>query len=112
MTFFDTYSFRQKNYAVLILTVLLIAVAYKRSFSVSMETNRYKKELEQRLLDASNADQEIRSRQVQVAYLNRILGEEGNTVEKVQQGFLNFFARNAKDIAVHEVIDVLRFDHP
>ena len=45
MTFFDTYSFRQKNIALAILSVLLVAVSYKKAFSVSIETKEYRDEL-------------------------------------------------------------------
>lgn len=112
MTFFDKYSYKQKNYALLIMIVLLAAVAYKRAFSVTMETNSYRQELDEKLAMAATADQDIQTSQVQLAHLNRLLGEENNTVERVQQGFLNFFAKNAKSITVHEVSEVLRFDHP
>lgn len=112
MTFFDKYSYRQKNYALALLAVLLIAVAYKRAFSVSIETAAYRNELEQKRVLAGNADQEIRSRQVDIARLNRYLGEENNTVEKVQQGFLNFFAKNGSGLLVHEIDEVLNFKHP
>ena len=112
MTFFDKYSFRQKNYALALIAVLLIAVAYKRAFSVSLETADYRNELEQKIVAASNADQEIRSRQIDIARLNRYLGEENNSVEKVQQGFLNFFAKHGDGLLVHQIDEVLNFKHP
>ena len=112
MTFFDKYSFRQKNIALAILTVLMIAAAYKRSFSVTIETKNYRNELEQKLYAASNADQDIRLKQLAIAHLNRFLGEENNSVEKVQQGFLNFFAKNANGLSVHQIDEILNFKHP
>lgn len=112
MEFFDKYSYKQKNYALAILSVLLIAVAYKRAFSVSIETGTYKQELEDKLVVAASADQEIRSKQKELATLNLMLGEENNTIEKVQQGFLNFFALNTTDLAVHEISEVLNYKHP
>lgn len=112
MTFFDGYSYKVKNRAMIVLAVLLIAVAYKRAFSVTFETRGYKSELEQKLVRAASADQDIRRKQVQIAQLNRYLGEENNTVEKVQQGFLNFFAENAQDVLVHQIDEVLHYKHP
>lgn len=112
MEFFDKYSYRQKNYALAILCVLLVAVAYKRAFSVSIETKDLKNELEAKLVQAKSANQEIRTKQIQIAKLNRLIGEEGNTVEKVQQAFLNFFARKSKDISVYEISEVLNYRHP
>lgn len=112
MTFFDGYSYKQKNYALLILAVLLMAVAYKRAFSVTLETLDYREELYQKLETASRADQDIRLRQLDIARLNRYLGEENSTVEKVQQGFLNFFARHGKGLQVYQIDEVLNFKHP
>lgn len=112
MTFFDKYSYKQKNYALALLSVLLLAVAYKRSFSVTMETLTIRQELEDKVVRASSADQEIRLKYGEIATLNRYLGEENNTVEKVQQGFLNFFAKNAENISVYQIDEVLNFKHP
>lgn len=112
MTFFDKYSYKQKNYAMAILAVLLIAVAYKRAFSVSIETRGYRDELYEKLDRASSADQDIRSKQIEIARLNRYLGEENSTVERVQQGFLNFFAQRADGLLVHQIDEVLNFKHP
>jgi hypothetical protein len=112
MEFFDKYSYKQNNYALAILSVLLIAVAYKRAFSVSVETSAYKQELVDKLLVAESADQDIRIKQEQLAKLNLMLGEENNTIEKVQQGFLNFFAQNTDALNVHEISEVLNYKHP
>ena len=112
MEFFENYSYRQKNYALAIICVLLIAVAYKRAFSVSIATNDLKHELKEKLVEAKSANNDIRVKQLQIAKLNRFIGEEGNTVEKVQQAFLNFFAKNARNIAVYEISEVLNYRHP
>lgn len=112
MTFFDKYTYKQKNYALLVLGVLLAAVAYKKGFGPTLEIKEYRTELEQKLELAASADDQIRTKQIEIAQLNRLLGEEGNTIEKVQQEFLNFFAANARDVSVHEINEVLHFQHP
>ena len=112
MTFFDKYTYKQKNYALLVIGVLLAAVAYKRGFAPTMEIKQYRTELEEKLVLASSADDQIRTKQVEIAQLNRLLGEEGNTIEKVQQEFLNFFAKYANKVSVHEINEVLHFQHP
>lgn len=112
MTFFDSYSFKQKNYALAILAVLLIALAYKKAFSVSLETVKYRTELSEKLERSSHADQEIRTKQIEIMKLNRFLGKENNSVEKVQQGFLNFFADTAEHLTVYQIDEVLNFKHP
>lgn len=112
MTFFDGYSYKVKNRAMLVVAVLLIAVAYKRAFSVTLETRSYRQELEQKLERAEYANQDIRKEQLEIAQLNQYLGQENNSVEKVQQGFLNFFALKAKNILVHQIDEVLNYKHP
>jgi len=112
MTFFDKYSYRQKNFALIVLSVLLIAATYKRAFSVSIASRDYQAELEERLEKANNADTEIKLLQGEIVGLNRFLGEENNSIEKVQQNFLNFFAKNAKGVSVHQIDEVLNFKHP
>ena len=112
MEFFDKYSYKQKNYALAILAVLIAAVVYKHKISVLLETNQLKVELEDKIQQASTADSDIRSTQIEIAQLNRFLGEENNSVEKVQQGFLNFFAKRADQISVYQVNEVLGYKHP
>ncbi len=112
MTFFDQYSYKQKNIALLVLGVLLAAASYKRAFSVTIETAEYKTELREKLILAETSDQQIRTKQIEIAQLNRLIGKEGNTIEKVQQEFLNFFAKRAQSISVHQIEEVLHFQHP
>ena len=77
-----------------------------------METITYKEELTAKVEKAAHADQEIRVKQIEIMKLDRFLGKENSTVEKVQQGFLNFFAQNAKNIGVYQIDEVLNFKHP
>ncbi len=112
MTFFDKYSFKQKNYALLILTVLILFVAYKRVFSTTIETLNYRDELEQKIEFASKSDKEIREQQLRLSVLNKYIGEENNSVEKVQQGFLNFFAERSNGLKVIQIDEVLNYKHP
>jgi hypothetical protein len=112
MTFFDKYSYKQKNYALALLAVLLVAVSYKRAFSTTIETRQYRDELEEKVLMAQTASVDIRLCKAQINNLNRLLGKENITIEKVQQGFLNFFARYSERIAVYQIDEVLTYQHP
>lgn len=112
MEFFDKYSYKQKNYVLALLAVLIAAVVYKHKISILLETKELKRELEEKIQLAATADNEIRSTQIEIAQLNRFLGEENNSIEKVQQGFLNFFAKKATKISVYQVNEVLGYQHP
>lgn len=112
MTFFDKYSYKQKKYALLILTVLLLAASYKRAFKTTLDTWTYKNELSVKIKQASYAVSQIRQEQQTIRQLNKILGQENVTIEKVQQGFLNFFAKKAQNLSVYQIDEVLTFQHP
>lgn len=112
MTFFDKYSYKQKNYALALLAVLLLAASYKKAFSTTIETVQYKHELEEKVLVARTAIMDISLCRAQIKNLNRLLGKENITIEKVQQGFLNFFARKANQISVYQIDEVLTYQHP
>jgi hypothetical protein len=112
MTLFDKYSYKQKNLALLVLAVLLFAVAYKRSFRTTIETNAYIGELELKKTEAATSQSTIRSLQVEISTVNRLLGRENVSIERVQQGFLNFFALKSRGLSVQQIEEVYTFDHP
>lgn len=112
MTFFEQYSYKQKNYALLILAVLLIAVSYKRAFKVTIETIDAKQEMGQKIELAKHAVQEIRNTQKDISFLNKLLGKENVTIEKVQQTFLDFLEKKSKNVIVYQMDEVLTFNHP
>lgn len=112
MTLFEKYSYKQKNLALLVIGVLLFAVAYKRSFSTTIETNAYISELELKKAEAESSQTAIRNLQLEIATVNKLLGRENVSIEQVQQGFLNFFARKSKNLSVQQIEEVYTFDHP
>lgn len=112
MTFFDQYTYRQKNYALAILTVLLLAASYKRAFKTTLETVQYRTELNEKIAYSKNLIADIRITQSEIKHYNKLLGKENVTIEKVQQGFLNFLAKNKTDLIVYQVDEVLTYQHP
>jgi len=112
MTFFDNYSYKQKNLALLVLGVLLVAVAYKRSFKTTFETQAYIAELALKKEEAISSQQAIRQLQLEIANVNKLLGKENVSIERVQQGFLNFFALKSSGLSVQQIEEVYTFDHP
>lgn len=112
MTLFEKYSYKQKNLALLVIGVLLFAVAYKRSFRTTIETRAYINELEVKKSEAVLSQQTIKNLQTEISTVNKLLGKENVSIEKVQQGFLNFFARKSHNLAVQQIEEVYTFDHP
>lgn len=112
MTLFDKYSYKQKNLALLVLGVLLFAVSYKRSFKTTIETTSYISELNDKQAEAELSNQSIRRLQLEIATVNRLLGKENISIERIQQGFLNFFARYSSGLSVQQIEEVYTYDHP
>jgi hypothetical protein len=112
MNLFEKYSYKQKNFALLVIGVLLFAVAYKRSFSTTLETQAYLEELELKKITAKNSQHEISLLQREISNLNALMGKENVDIEKVQQGFLNFFAAQSTHLVVNEIEEVYTFEHP
>lgn len=112
MTLFEKYSYKQKNLALLVIGVLLFAVAYKRSFRTTIETRSYISELEIKKAEAGQSQFTIRNLQTEIATITKLLGKENVSIEQVQQGFLNFFARKSSGLAVQQIEEVYTFDHP
>jgi hypothetical protein len=112
MTFFDKYSYKQKNLALLVLGVLLAAVSYKRSFRTTLETLGYISELKAKKELAASSRNTIRTLQLEIANINKLLGKENVPIEAVQQGFLNFFAMHSRNLSVQQIEEVYTFDHP
>ena len=62
--------------------------------------------------ESRSALDNIRVTQVQIAALNKLLGKENVTIEKVQQGFLNFLNMKSNNVFVYQVEEVLKYQHP
>lgn len=112
MILFEKYSYKQKNLALLVLGVLLFAVSYKRSFRNTIETHSYLAELEQKKAEAEASQSTIQRLQLEISTVNRLLGKENVSIERVQQGFLNFFAMKSSGLSVQQIEEVYTFDHP
>lgn len=112
MTLFEKYSYKQKNFALLVLAVLLFAAAYKRSFKTTLDTRAYITELDAKLLAGKQSQQELKRCQLEVHSLNKLLGKENVSIEKTQQAFLNFFAAKSTAISVQQIDEVYSFEHP
>jgi len=85
---FDRFTYRQKNYGLLILLVLMLIVSYKRSFSLTLSLQAEIDNQELRMLDAETADDDFALLQIQVNQLNTTIGKSDLAPDKVQQEIL------------------------
>lgn len=106
---FEKYSYKQKNYALAVLFILLSITAYKRSFhslfKVIGEYNTLSEKTDAIRKKTKNIDALTRD----VAYLDKIIGKEGVTKEMVQQGIIHFASENAPEVSINDLQPIHRF---
>ncbi len=112
MTFFEKYTYRQKYYAFIVISLLLFAASYKRVFKTTIETRDYISELalkKENLLYLANDIYQERSF---LTKLDKLLGKQNSTIDQVQKNFLVFFDQHAEGLIVFQMDEVLKFEHP
>jgi hypothetical protein len=112
MTFFDKYSYKTKNYALIVLAVLLLAVIWKRSINTTIDLTAVKSDLINKLDIASTADKQIKRAYKEISILNSYIGKENSSVDDVQQAFLQFFNTESNGLQIEQMDEVLNFKHP
>ena len=85
---FDRFTYRQKNYALLVMFILLCLVSYKRSFSLTLNAQAEIDEQESQLSKTEHVQSDIESLRIQIAQLNRNIGKSDIPPEKVSQEIL------------------------
>jgi len=86
---FDRFTYKQKNYALLGVFVLLCMVSYKRSFSLTLNAQDEIAEQESQLAKTDNVQTDIESLVVQINQLNRNIGKSDIAPDKVSQEILS-----------------------
>lgn len=112
MTLFQKYTYRQKKLALVVVFVLLAAVAYKRSFSITLQQLSLNSELQIKRAEAETSIDRLKTKQNELKLINQIVGQENVPNEKVQQKFLSFFDEKSKNLSVERMEEVYTFDHP
>lgn len=88
---FENLSYKKKFFALLILIVMMGVTAYKRSFSITIDTATLVKETKQRLDKVSNSQQHISKLLKEIDYLDKLIGKETANPNIVQQEILHSF---------------------
>lgn len=112
MTFFDKYTYKQKFLALCVICLLLLAATYKRVFKTTLDLQTYIQELQFKKEGLINLASDIRLERNQIFKLNKLLGKQNVTIDKVQKDFLTFFEAQSADLLVYQMDEVIRFEHP
>ena len=106
---FDRFTYKQKNYGLLVLIVLMVIVCYKRSFSVTLAVSTDIESQETQKLAATHVQSDIETLRVQVAQLNKNIGKSDLAADKVQQEILRTITDYSKKNEV--MLDRLEATH-
>lgn len=100
---FENYSFKKKFIALLILFLMLAITAYKRSFKMLFEVIEENKELSATSQDYSNKSSSLGKLVKEISYLDKTIGKQGSTKEKVQQGIVSFALDKNSEISISDL---------
>lgn len=103
---FEDISYKKKFYALLVLMVMLGFTAYKRSFSMTIDSAKLVKESKERLAKVNNSQKHIAGLKAEVAYLDKLIGKESANPDIVQQEILNSLTRMDTDAQLIKLEEV------
>ena len=86
---FDRFTYKQKNYGLLIILLLMIMVSYKRSFSLTISALNELKNQKEQLESTKHVQEDIESLKIQIIQLNNNIGKSDIKPDQVQQKILS-----------------------
>lgn len=86
---FDKLTYRQKNYGLLALFILMLMVSYKRSFVLTLNAREEIKNQEVQAQSAETAQQTIDMLRISIQQLNQNIGRSDLEPDKVNQEILS-----------------------
>lgn len=98
---FDKLTYRQKNYGLLALFVIMLMVSYKRSFVLTLNALDELKNQELQAQSAETAQQSIEMLQVSINQLNQNIGRSDIEPDKVNQEILSTISNFSRRNEVH-----------
>lgn len=98
---FDKLTYRQKNYGLLALFVIMLMVSYKRSFVLTLNALDEIENQEVQAQSAETAQQSIEMLQVSINQLNQNIGRSDIEPDKVNQEILSTISNFSQTSEVH-----------
>lgn len=98
---FDKLTYRQKNYGLLALFIIMLMVSYKRSFVLTLNALDELKNQEVQAQSAQTAQQSIEMLQISINQLNQNIGRSDIEPDKVNQEILSTISRFSQTSEVH-----------
>lgn len=103
---FEDISYKKKFFTLIVLLIVLSITAYKRSFRLSIDAYKTLNSSKSKLADMSNSQQKIANLQIEVAYLDDIIGKEAANADLVQQEILNTLTKVENEVALVKLEEI------
>ena len=86
---FDKLTYKQKNYGLLVLFILMLMVSYKRSFVLTLNAGDEIKQQEKQKEQIKNAESSIELLEMSIRNLDKAIGESNLEPELITQNLLS-----------------------
>lgn len=100
---FEKYSYKQKCLALCGIFFMLSITAYKRSFSALFEVIKEHKTLTKTTEDFDKKSNNADILDKEIALLDKTIGKEGVSKEKVQQSIVSFTSENHPQVSISDL---------
>lgn len=106
---FEKYSFKIKFKVLLVLLVMLSVAAYRRSFSSLIDSFRENRILSEKIELMSKKTKNVDKLSQEIVSLDRLIGKEGISREKVQQSIVTFITENSRGVEISDLKSIHEF---
>lgn len=100
---FEKYSYKKKCLALCVVFFMLLITAYKRSFSMLFEVIKENKTLSKTTEEFDKKSNNFDMLSKEIALLDKTIGEEGVSKEKVQQSIVSFISENHSQVSISDL---------
>ncbi|MFP9100751.1 hypothetical protein ACLI09_17005 [Flavobacterium sp. RHBU_24] len=107
---FEKYTYKFKLKALALIFVLLLAAAYKRSFSQLIDLVKENNALTEKKKELDKSENNIKKLQYTLDKIDRIIGKETVDKEKIQQDIISFTVNKKLGISIFDMRSIHQFN--
>ncbi|MCD0464714.1 hypothetical protein [Flavobacterium sp. ENC] len=100
---FEKYSYKKKFTALVLIFVMLLITAYKRSFHTLFQVINEYRTLAEKTNQINKKANNTEGLTKEINYLDRVIGKEGITKEMVQQGIISFASTENPKVSINDL---------
>lgn len=107
---FDRFSYKQKNYGLLALCIILTIVSYKRSFSLTLLALNEIEQQNSRMESTFSADNDLLVLTTEITQLNKNIGKSNVDPNTVQKKIIESITKNKKEVQLEKIVTTHNFE--